>query len=86
MFTLIIYISPYQIFVYETMYCCRHVICNISYTCILECVTQPNRCLTLLPVSIDTKQRYKAGAGLTAKARVRHTCVLYHITQALPHS
>ena len=49
-------------------------------------VTQPNRCLTLLPLSTDTKQRYEASANLTAEARVGHMCVLYHITQALPHS
>ena len=36
--------------------------------CILECVTQSNKCLTLLPVSTDTKQRYEASTRSDRKS------------------
>ena len=54
-------------------------------TCIPEYVTQPNRCLTLLPVSTDTTQRYEASTGLTTETRVHaQVCPISYDTSFAP--
>ena len=79
-----IYISTYRILLIKQCIVARMQYVIFLTICILEFVTQPNRRLTLLPVSTDTTQRYEAIAGLTAEARVMYMCVLYRITQAMP--
>ena len=77
-FTLIIYIYidlPNSVNV--TMYCYMHVLRIFVTTCIPECVTQQNRCLTAT-VSTDGRQE-QATDHRTLNS---HTCVLYHMTQA----
>ena len=63
-------INSNYIYIYILLiYCCMDVMCNFSYYMYswMYDVTQPNRCLTLVPVSTDTTQGYEASTGLTAE-------------------
>ena len=69
-------------FVNVTMYCYRHV----TYVLLLHVfmhvynVPKPNRCPSIEVLT----HTHEARADLTARARVGHTCGLYHVTQAVP--
>ena len=77
-FTLIIYTYiDLKTFVSVAMYCYRHVLRIFVITCIAECVTQLNRCLTAT-MSTDGRQ-----AQPTDRRNLNsHMCVLYHMTYA----